>query len=95
MAECKRKRALIKRATLGQGDVATRQPEITNLSSLVDAEADSVAGFKPIWEQFKANRDTKIIPAFDAAKAQAMGEQKDLYAKPARVAHAGTDDLIR
>lgn len=61
-----------------------------NLSGQVDAEAHSVAGFKSVWEQqFEANRDTKIIPAFDggkpegkdAAKALAMGEQKELYAK--------------
>ena len=73
----------------GQGEVAKLKPEIANLSSLVDAEADAVAGFKPIWAQFKANRDTIIIPAFDggkpedkdAAKALAMGEQKQLYDK--------------
>ncbi|MGQ0598171.1 hypothetical protein [Aquabacterium sp.] len=73
----------------GQGDAAKLKPEISELSAKVDAEADSVPGLKPVWEQFKANRDGKIIPAFDgsnaadkeAAKALAMGEQKQLYEK--------------
>jgi hypothetical protein len=73
----------------GQGDAAKLKPEISELSAKIDAEADSVPGFKPTWEQFKANRDAKIIPAFDgtkpegkeAAKALAMGEQKQLYEK--------------
>lgn len=73
----------------GQGDAAKLKPEIADLSAKVDAEAESVAGFKPVWEQFKSNRDGKIIPAFDgtnpgdkdAAKALAMGEQKQLYEK--------------
>ncbi|RZI82354.1 MAG: hypothetical protein EOP38_16180 [Rubrivivax sp.] len=71
----------------GKAPAATLKPEIATYSAKVDAEADSVPGFKPIWEQFKTNRDTKIIPAFDgsqpdgqdAAKALAMGEQKQLY----------------
>ena len=73
----------------GKGDAKTLAPEIAALSSKIDAEADTVPGFKPVWEQFKANRDTKIIPAFSggsaddvaAAKALAMGEQKQLYEK--------------
>lgn len=73
----------------GQGDASKLKPELANLSAMVDAEADSVPGFKAVWEQFKANRDSKIIPAFDgskpedkdAAKALAMGEQKQLYEK--------------
>jgi hypothetical protein len=73
----------------GQGDAGTLKPEIAGLSAKIDAEADSVPGFKPVWEQFKSNRDSKIIPAYDgtkpgdkdAAKALAMGEQKQLYEK--------------
>lgn len=71
----------------GQGDAAALKPDIASLSAKIDAEADSVPGFKPVWEQFKQNRDGKIIPAYDgtrpadkeAAKALAMGEQKQLY----------------
>lgn len=73
----------------GQGDAAKLKPEISELSAKVDGEADSIPGFKAVWDQFKANRDDKIIPAFDgskpqdkdAAKALAMGEQKQLYEK--------------
>ena len=73
----------------GQGDPAALKPEIAELSAKIDAEAHSVPGFKPVWEQFKANRDSKIIPAYDgsrpgdkeAAKALAMGEQKQLLEK--------------
>jgi hypothetical protein len=73
----------------GQGEPAALKPEIAGLTAKIDAEADSVAGFKPVWEQFKANRDNKIIPAYDgtrpadkdAAKALAMGEQKQLFEK--------------
>lgn len=73
----------------GQGDAAKLKQDIGELSAKVDAEADSVPGFKPVWDQFKSNRDGKIIPAFDgskpqdkdAAKALAMGEQKQLYEK--------------
>lgn len=73
----------------GKGDAKTLAPEIAALSAKIDAEADSVPGFKPVWEQFKANRDTRIIPAFNggkpedqaAAKTLAMGEQKQLYEK--------------
>jgi hypothetical protein len=73
----------------GKGDVATLKPEIATLSAKVDAEAASVPGFKPLWDQFKANRDGKIIPAFDGskpqdqadAKALAGGEQKQLFEK--------------
>jgi hypothetical protein len=73
----------------GQGEPAVLKADIEKLSSSVDGEVDSVAGLKPIWEKFKTNRDTKIIPAFDghhpdgkeAAKSLAMGEQKELYGK--------------
>lgn len=73
----------------GQGDAAKLKPEIASYSAQIDAEADSVPGFKPVWEQFKSNRDGKIIPAYvsgkpedkDAAKALVTGEQKQLYEK--------------
>lgn len=73
----------------GQGEAAKLKPEISELTAKIDAESDTVPGFKTVWEQFKANRDSKIIPAFDgskpedkdAAKALAMGEQKQLYEK--------------
>jgi len=73
----------------GKAQPAAVKSEIANLSAMVDAEADSVPGFKPVWEQFKANRDGKILPAFDggkpedkdAAKALALSEQKQLYEK--------------
>jgi hypothetical protein len=71
----------------GEGDPKVLIPEIQALTPKIDAEADSVPGFRPIWEKFKNNRDTKIIPAFDgtnpegqdAAKALATGEQKQLF----------------
>lgn len=73
----------------GQGDPAKLKPEIGELSAKIDAEADSVPDFKAAWTQFKSNRDGKIIPAYDgskpedkeAAKALALGEQKQLYEK--------------
>lgn len=73
----------------GKGEASALKPEISELSAKIDAEADSVPGFKAVWEQFKQNRDGKIIPAFDgshpeekdAAKVLAMGEQKQLYQK--------------
>jgi hypothetical protein len=73
----------------GKGDPAALKAEIATLSTSVDAEVDTVPGLKPVWDQFKTNRDTKIIPAFDgtkpeskdAAKALAGGEQKELYGK--------------
>jgi hypothetical protein len=73
----------------GKGDVAALKADIGKLASSIDAEVDTVPGLKPVWEQFKTNRDTKIIPAFDgtqpdgkeAAKALASGEQKELYGK--------------
>jgi hypothetical protein len=73
----------------GQGDPAALKADIGKLSSSVDAEVETVPGLKPVWEQFKTNRDTKIVPAFDgtqpenkeAAKALAGGEQKELYGK--------------
>jgi hypothetical protein len=73
----------------GKGEASALKPEIASYTAKIDAEAESVTGFKPVWEQFKANRDGKIIPAFDgskpddkdAAKALAMGEQKQLYDK--------------
>lgn len=71
----------------GQGDAAKLKPELSEISARIDKEAGSVPGFQPAWEKFKANRDGRIIPAFDgsqpdgkdAAKALAMGEQKQLY----------------
>jgi hypothetical protein len=73
----------------GKGDPAALKADIGKLTSSVDAEVDTVPGLKPVWEQFKTNRDTKIVPAFDgtqpdgkeAAKALAGGEQKELYGK--------------
>jgi hypothetical protein len=73
----------------GKGDPAALKADIGKLTSSVDAEVDTVPGLKPVWEQFKTNRDTKIIPAFDgtqpdgkdAAKELAGGEQKELYGK--------------
>lgn len=71
----------------GQGDIAKLKPELREISARIDQEAGSVPGFQPAWEKFKANRDGRIIPAYDgtqpdgkeAAKALAMGEQKQLY----------------
>ncbi len=76
-------------ALVNGGEPGKLKPEIAELTAKIDAEADTVAGFKPVWEQFKANRDGKIIPAYDgtnpdgkeAAKALAMGEQKQLLEK--------------
>jgi hypothetical protein len=56
----------------GKGDIAALKPEIATLSAKVDAEAASVPGFKPLWDQLEANRD---------AKALAGGEQKQLFEK--------------
>ena len=71
----------------GQGDIAKLKPELREISARIDSEAGSVPGFQATWEKFKANRDGRIIPAYDgtmpdgkdAAKALAMGEQKQLY----------------
>jgi hypothetical protein len=73
----------------GKGDPVALKADIAKLSASVDAEVDTVPGLKPVWSQFKTNRDTKIIPAFDgtqpdgkeAAKALAAGEQKELFGK--------------
>jgi hypothetical protein len=76
-------------ALVAGGDVASLKAEIGTLTASVDGEVDTVPGLKPVWEQFKTNRDTKIIPAYDgtkpdlkdAAKALAGGEQKELFGK--------------
>jgi hypothetical protein len=76
-------------ALVAGGDAAALKGEITQLTAKVDGEVDTVPGLKPVWDQFKTNRDTKIIPAYDgskpddkeAAKALAGGEQKELYGK--------------
>lgn len=71
----------------GEGDPQTLKAEIAALTTKVDSEVDSVPGLKKIWDTFKTNRDTKIIPAFDGtnpagkgdAEKLAGGEQKKLF----------------
>lgn len=71
----------------GQGDIAKLKPELREISARIDKDAPTVPGFQAVWDKFKANRDGHIIPAYDgtmpdgkdAAKALAMGEQKQLY----------------
>jgi hypothetical protein len=73
----------------GKGDPIALKADIAKLSASIDAEIDTVPGLKPVWTQFRTNRDTKIIPAFDgtqpdsleSAKALAAGEQKELFGK--------------
>lgn len=71
----------------GEGDPQALKSEIAALTAKVDSDVDSVPGLKTIWNKFKTNRDTKIIPAFDGtnpagkedAKKLAGGEQKVLF----------------
>lgn len=71
----------------GEGDPQVLKSEIAALTVKVDSEVNSIAGLKQIWDKFKTNRDTKIIPAFDGthpaskedAKKLAGGEQKKLF----------------
>lgn len=71
----------------GEGDPQVLKSDIAALTAKVDSEVDSIAGLKQIWDKFKTNRDTKIIPAFDGtnpaskedAKKLAGGEQKKLF----------------
>ena len=71
----------------GEGNPQALKAEIAALTSKVDSEVDSVPGLKKLWDTFKTNRDTKIIPAFDGtnpagkedAQKLAGGEQKKLF----------------
>ena len=71
------------------GDVAALKKEVAELSKKIDAEADSVAGFRPVWDSYKKTRDLEFIPAFDGtrpadkdkAKALGTGIQKERYEK--------------
>jgi hypothetical protein len=73
----------------GEGDAPTLIAEIQGFTPKIEAEIDTVPGLKEIWTEFKANRDGKIIPAFDgtkpgdkeAATALATGRQKELFQK--------------
>ncbi len=56
------------------------------LAGMTGPEAKVAADFKAIWDQFKATRDTEIIPAIekgnaDGAKKIANGVQLDRLAK--------------
>ena len=73
----------------GTGDVAALKKEVADLSKKIDAEADSVPGFKAVWDAYQKTRDQDFIPAFDGsrpadkdkAKALGTGIQKERYEK--------------
>jgi hypothetical protein len=66
------------KAIVGGGDVASNKKEIAELTAKVDAEADSVAGLKNVWAEFKETRDKMIIPAYESGNADAMAKAKTL-----------------
>lgn len=72
-----------------KANVEDLKKECAELSRKIDAEADSVPGFKAIWEAYKQTRDQDFIPAFDGrrpgdkekAKALGTGIQKERFEK--------------
>jgi hypothetical protein len=72
-----------------KGSVEALKKETVELTRKIDAEADSIPGFKALWEAYKQTRDQEFIPAFDGrrpgdkekAKALGTGIQKERYEK--------------
>jgi hypothetical protein len=72
-----------------KGSVEQLKKEVAERTKKIDAEADTVAGFKTLWEAYKKTRDDEFIPAFDGrhpgdkdkAKALGAGIQKERYEK--------------